>query len=75
MVSKWGILNECRNKTWVLKHFISFSRRGIRNSHLYFENSTARWRLQSLRDPNKMLDMAEKNPDVLPIGTHNWEAM
>ncbi len=49
--------------------------RGIRNSHLYFENSTARWRLQSLRDPNKMLDMAEKNPDVLPIGTHNWEAM
>ncbi len=52
---------------------LSFSlSRGVRNSHIYFDSSVKRWRLQSLRHPTKFLDMAEKKTHVLPIGTHDW---
>ena len=47
--------------------------RGIMNSEIYFDSTLERWRLQSFRKPHKFLIMDEKNPKVLPIGTHNWE--
>ena len=47
--------------------------RGLMNSEMYFDLETNRWRLQSMRKPHKFLIMENKNPKVLPIGTHNWE--
>ena len=46
--------------------------RGTTNSHIYFDNSTNRWKMESLRDPSKMLETVNKLPDNLPIGTHIW---
>ena len=49
--------------------------RGTTNSHIFFNPTSNRWRMQSLRDPTKYLETKNKLPDNLPIGTHIWSVM
>ena len=49
--------------------------RGTTNSHIFFQDSTNQWILQSLRAPTMYLETLNKLPDHLPIGTHIWSVM
>ncbi len=42
------------------------------SSEIYFDSEQNRWRLQSLLNPDKYLLMTDKNPRILPMGTHKW---
>lgn len=43
------------------------------NSLIYFNSTTERWVLQSLRKVHKFLMMEADKPDIdLPLGTHRW---
>ena len=45
------------------------------NSHIFFDNATDRWIMESLRDSTKFLATTNKLPDNLPMGTHVWSVM
>ena len=45
------------------------------NSHIFFDETTDRWRMESLRDPTKYLATTYKLPETVPIGTHIWSVM
>ena len=47
--------------------------RGSQNSIMYYDDMSTKWRLQSLRDPEKYIQTVERLPEELPIGTHDWE--
>ncbi len=49
--------------------------RGSQNSIMYYDLENHRWRLQSLRDPNKYILTVERLEEDLPIGTHNWQVL
>ncbi len=41
---------------------------------MYYDNVSRRWKLESLRDPAKKIQTANRLPEELPIGTHDWQA-
>lgn len=47
--------------------------RGSQNSHLFYDSTIMKWKLQSLRNESKFIQTAARLPEQLPIGTHVWE--
>ena len=46
--------------------------RGLTKSHIYFNGTTSKWTLESLKRPDSYLVTNQLIDNHLPIGTHEW---
>lgn len=43
------------------------------NSNMFYDKISSKWIVQSLRTPERYIQTVERLPEILPIGTHEWE--
>ena len=46
--------------------------RGVEKSHIFYDSSTKKWVLESLKDPTKKLETVLGLSEDIPIGSYKW---
>ena len=50
-----------------------FQSRGLSKSNIYFNATTSKWKIQSLRDPSKFIESVGDLSNLIPVGTYSWK--